>query len=78
MTLPLTPPTPPAIFSIAAYEHMFLGAIIVWREGENVMNDRLRWGFVVGLSRLGEFEIETERGTQAFISFTSRRIVWVF
>ena len=78
MTLPLTPPTPPAIFSIAAYEHIFLGAIIIWREGEDVTNDRLRWGFVVGLSRLGEFEIATERGTQAFLNFTSRQIVWVF
>jgi hypothetical protein len=78
MTLPLTPPTPPAIFSIAAHERIFIGAIIIWREGEDLTDDRLRWGFVVGLSRLGVFEIAMEHGTQAFIHFTSRQIVWVF
>jgi hypothetical protein len=77
MSIPTTPPTPPAIFSLETYERLFLGARIVWREGEDVNNDRLRWGIIVGLSRTGIFEIETERGTQSFMHFGSRQIVWV-
>jgi hypothetical protein len=68
----------PTIFSLASYERVFQGATIVWREGEDVTDDRLRSGIIMALSRDGQLEIATDRGTTAYVHFNSRQIVRVF
>jgi hypothetical protein len=57
----------PTIFSLASYEHVFQGATIVWREGEDVTDDRLR--------RMIDSEVELLWLCQGMVSWKLLRIL---
>jgi hypothetical protein len=66
----------PDIINFQSWERVFQGAAIIWREGDDSGNGRLRAGIIVGVSRTGMFEITSGRST-AYVHYTSPTIVTV-